>query len=628
MKRVWINILSKLFLLVALMAYSACSDNIEPHNGIEPEEEEVDKRAFFSFQINSSRAISTDLGEYEELSERKVNAVRIVLYDATAANDEDAQVRYAFDFDIRSDVSGNGYIDGGSGDLPNLYANPEAIPNSNSFITYVREVEERDYRMLVIVNPGDKEEDSELLEITSPGQRLSEFLKPARMRAGTKFDNEGINAARPDNFVMTNHQGLVYIPKEKLQETEELANENPIPVTVDRTVAKVMVDEKEGGIEVLPVGATVSDLNWEIEMANKWSYRMRQITQKKNGSPEMQGDTDRANFYAIDPNYTGMIEAPDGDDRNYNYVIQPGPEHLPHSLGAYQYVLENTTAPSVNDVSMNTRAVVSCIYTPKGFEKGDSYFTYNNVAISQAKINEYKAAANENSFPPELTGLKEVIQDAEDELGITIDKPEESFHSSHGLNYYKNGLNYYTIPIRHFNNVKVGDYGYYGIVRNNVYIIRLLTIEGAGLPSDPGDEGPDDPEPPGPPENISADIEIIPWYGRSQNNEVGKEPHESDLTVRVWLNNTSIWPGPAYMQNVYYLTGIKKGTEIIWYNFALFNGRSIRTAYYSSMAGDWSTMTGEEAAMIYTQYPGAAVGTSITINQDTDIFVSAGIDYS
>lgn len=75
--------------------------------------------------------------------------------------------------------------------------------------------------------------------------------------------------------------------------------------------------------------------------------------------------------------------------------------------------------------------------------------------------------------------------------------------------FHPNGLNVYRLPIVHFGtgSMPVGetDYGYYGVVRNNVYRIWIDSIDGPGNPV----AG-----------YISADIHVNGWYSRSQEEDI------------------------------------------------------------------------------------------------------------
>jgi len=513
----------------------SCSDDTVLPDGNEGGTEAV-AEGYLALCVQAGDEAEEKIRAYEELYERTVQSVRIVLYDGKE-NVSDPLVKYAFDFDIRTNDTGDGYTDGGSGGLPNLYVDAAKPTGKYRFITYARAVAQQDYKMLVIINPVKGEDGSaegRLHAVTKPGNKLSELNKPVQIGKALLTNAQGgIASIEKKYFLMSNFQGLVSVPASQLHETPELANENPVMVTVDRAVAKIIVDQQKGGLTVKPSGGRISDLTWEADATNKWTYWMRMPTLKKGGVMEQQGDTDRGNMYAEDPNFKGLIGTGQGREADlaYNFNFLPAEASLTNALGTHQYVLENTMTADITDPAEITRVRVSCYYAPPGFDLQESYFTYNSVSISQSKIIEYKNASGESGFPEELKGLKSAILKAETELGIRVDNPQASFRSTGGLAYFHTGKNYYSIPIRHFSSVQSGHYGYYGVVRNHVYKVTLESIEGPGIPLNPGEE-PEEPKPPTPPAEskyLSARIHVMPWTSKSQQSEVGEELEEPVL---------------------------------------------------------------------------------------------------
>ena len=89
---------------------------------------------------------------------------------------------------------------------------------------------------------------------------------------------------------------------------------------------------------------------------------------------------------------------------------------------------------------------------------------------------------------------------------------------SNNLKFYKDGINYFPVLIRHFGDdlvSAVGGYGRYGIVRNNVYKLNIQQIKSPGEPIVPEI----DPEDPDDKENsyVAFDVEVLPWVVREQN---------------------------------------------------------------------------------------------------------------
>ena len=86
----------------------------------------------------------------------------------------------------------------------------------------------------------------------------------------------------------------------------------------------------------------------------------------------------------------------------------------------------------------------------------------------------------------------------------------------HGtVSYYKGGVNYYPIMIKHDDSPTImNKLGEFGVVRNSVYDITVNKIDNPGYPSIP------DPDPITPDEEedryLSIKIEVNPWTWYSQ----------------------------------------------------------------------------------------------------------------
>lgn len=123
------------------------------------------------------------------------------------------------------------------------------------------------------------------------------------------------------------------------------------------------------------------------------------------------------------------------------------------------YTMENTNDVSGDDLEKYATGVVfKAQYTPKGFAtEGSDFYYLNNTFYSS--IQEIK---NKN-----LPGLE----------GLT-----ETNYENYGIDFYDDGICYYTWWIRHSNNANANDdIMRYGIVRNNWYRLTVNSIK--GLPS-------------------------------------------------------------------------------------------------------------------------------------------------
>lgn len=116
-----------------------------------------------------------------------------------------------------------------------------------------------------------------------------------------------------------------------------------------------------------------------------------------------------------------------------------------------------------------------------------------------------------------LTVPNEIIYRATDQKGerksIAYYKGDvtEAVLGAANLYTFERGVCYYTIPIKHFPELGLGNEGYYGVVRNHWYQILIEDIVEFGHPATPGDpENPGDPDKPGPENGGDPGKPIIP----------------------------------------------------------------------------------------------------------------------
>ena len=298
-------------------------------------------------------------------------------------------------------------------------------------------------------------------------------------------------------------------------------------VHVERAVAKVVVKEPESGIVVTPDGDAISDLSWGLDITNRYMYWMRQMTYTASGMMEGPG-VSRRERYAMDPNFEGLHHYDEVTLGNYfEYLDVSDPlMDLPKQFGEYDYVAENTMAADEQYKNVTTRVILRGIYRPSGINlpantrsgaTGISFFTFEGLVFSVQQmanlVNNLPGDPGELSEPV-LQRLHAVIIGFPDPSRLT--NPQASF-SENGIRYYHNGVSYYTIQIRHFDDGQVSEpmgFGRYGVVRNNVYNITVRSILGPGepvieKPVEPNDD----------PAYISADVNVLPWSVRTQDVE-------------------------------------------------------------------------------------------------------------
>lgn len=502
----------------------------------------------------SQQAPAEEEGTAEE---NHVAKVRLVLYS-------DDVVQYAFDFNIRTKADGSGYEEYGVGadELPHLYESY----NAGHFITFARQIRRTNYKMLLIVNPtkSDTYYGRDLYALTGEGQSISNIMssdytevynpvdyRPSGWYTGdTRPTHEQIRdedggIAAPNYFLMTNHRGFIDVPADRLRNTANSSNHDPVRVEVSRAVAKVVVASRAP--EVMG-NATAFDFKWELDVTNQKSFWMRMptnMTTDDGSIGEMEPEFDpndpnrpeRQYLYGKDPNFSELSDqgAPDplyeyltGQERldelfelrwrEFNYLAYPTNDQedpsyivpvpcpaLTLPLGAVRYCLENTMALSDQHEDVTTRLIVSCTYWPAGYEDEGGYYIYNDYYVLPSEMKAFKD--DDMEVPDELAGIKTDMAALLADKGIDAAQPQTESFSANNIRYYHAGLNYYAVDIVHS---RQAGYGHYGILRNNVYRITLEAVRGPGSPTVINPEA----------VNLSSAVNVLQWWGRLQYVEL------------------------------------------------------------------------------------------------------------
>lgn len=187
----------------------------------------------------------------------------------------------------------------------------------------------------------------------------------------------------------------------------------------------------------------------DVDATNGWEYLGDEL-------PNPSGD---ATNWVVDAYDTKTKQT---SDYNNPYSSFAPSADFPENASTTDFVLLGYTMENTNDVSSDelgkyaTGVVFKAQYTPKGFTtEGSDFYYLNNTFYSS--IQEIK---NKN-----LPGLE----------GLT-----ETNYENYGIDFYYDGICYYTWWIRHSNNAN-DDIMRYGIVRNNWYQLTVNSIK--GLPS-------------------------------------------------------------------------------------------------------------------------------------------------
>ncbi|MCD7937154.1 MAG: Mfa1 family fimbria major subunit [Tannerellaceae bacterium] len=507
MKKNWIKILGCIAISFATILTSCNKDN----DVAEDNEPDVsgEPMMFSALISNISGDLTSDkvggtraAGDDED----KVTDIRVVLFD-TGIN---GAVRYSWDMGIQ--YTGSGFFG------PDV-----ADSDVDNFTTTARLVDKQNYHMVVLVNASD-----ELREATTVGkskitfEAIHESNNLKALVGQTSGSVVAANTSTSYRLFMTNADSYIFVDEDiNLKPTKEEAEAAPVTLKVERAVAKVVV------LDALPSSHPdydVASLTWKLDITNKKTYWMRKPGYTAGGGTESASTSDY-NRYAVDPNFeefSGKDMTDLADE--FNYITKSDiPTTQTWRTGFWEYAMENTMDAEEQMQDVTTRVIVSANYVPLKADikdgtiaPGDSYYTYMGYYISQTQMTAYEASPS--AIPEYYPLLHKAIADAKT-AGNALDGSDDSFSVS-GLNYYKGGISYYKILIRHFDNSQVTElmgYGRYGVVRNNLYQVSINSFSGAGEVDIPGPgPGPDEDE-----ENwISAEVEIKPWVPRTQDNDL------------------------------------------------------------------------------------------------------------
>lgn len=373
-------------------------------------------------------------------------------------------------------------------------------------------------------------------------------------------------------------QTLTEINPNNIFTTEEEAKANPAAnVYVERAVAKVTVTGNTTGTKA---GGNIADYEikgWTLDVTNQSSYLVRNVNDADWWSLKANGVNDYR-FVGAAAVADGLYRTYWGIDPNYSnggtFTTQAGttPTNL-KTVGANDYCLENTFNLTQMKDDQTTRVIVAAALDLDGDDNADDFYVLDNdksntTLTLEGIKNTIKAAYLANGTVVGL--LKANLNGGEsigaDDLEVTFDQkattggyvtvteitikdasaskfktgaiPEglqaanndaiiADVNAAHKIAYYKGGVSYYPVMIKHFgddltpwNNGEVygsnnADFlGRYGVLRNNWYSINVTGIKSIGDPEVPKVYGtPDDPS-----ESwISVTINILSWAKRSQS---------------------------------------------------------------------------------------------------------------
>ena len=516
-----------IYVVVAVLLFSACSKDGENNNSTGDKKWVSFKVALPSGSPGSRSVDGLAAGtEYTGTNdEKKITSVRVVLY----AND---QVAYAFDLTASAD---------GSAPIAGADVSTASAATATYFVSKGREVLSQSYKMAVFVNPT-----SAMLSATAETHALTELETAAASISAATF-------VTANGIMMSNAQGLINVTTADLYADEANAENSPVPVAVDRAVAKVFVNVPAAGITVLN-GASgdavvASSIVWALDITNKKSFYIRKqapaltangtISTAAPKAAETIGSSAvlRYSRYAEDPNWIGFAALPAGHAtllNEFNYYDETNATF--NGLGwddaDGRYVLENT----MNDVDQweveTTRVLVKMNYVPNGITAATNWLGYKGYIFTTAAFHVSAETAITETFAgnlAEIVGLPAGFKADMATLYTTNSGTLAAVYDPaifnalmtaafemNNLRFYLGGMSYYNVLIRHFDDTQQPmkmQYGRYGVVRNNIYKVELSSVRGPGTPTVVPPDGPDDKDT----GYLSAEISVLPWIVRVQS---------------------------------------------------------------------------------------------------------------
>lgn len=373
-------------------------------------------------------------------------------------------------------------------------------------------------------------------------------------------------------------QTLTEINPNNIFTTEEEAKANPAAnVYVERAVAKVTVTGNTTGTQTDGNIANYEIKGWTLDVTNQSSYLVRNVNGADWWSLKADGVNDYRfvgaaavadglyrTYWGIDPNYS--------TEGTFTTLAGTTPTSL-KAVGENDYCLENTFDLTQMNQDQTTRVIVAAALDLDADGTADDFYVLDNDKSNTALTfegitNTIKAAYLANGTVVGL--LKANLNGGEsigaDDLEVTFNEkattggyvtvseitikdesaskfktgaiPEglqaanndaiiADVNAAHKIAFYKGGVAYYPVMIKHFGDDltpwsngevygsnKADFLGRYGVLRNNWYSINVTGIKSIGDPEVPKVYGtPDDPS-----ESwISVSINILSWAKRSQS---------------------------------------------------------------------------------------------------------------
>lgn len=546
--------------LISGMFLTSCSDDVMDDDKKGGTDETQYEQGYVSFSFINATAVGGDTraeGDLEAGSsdESKLNSGIVVLYTADASNEKDNTVAYQFVLGAEGD-SGNGIAG--------------AVPGANGekkYTTKAQKVDKKAYKLAIFLNAptalvnATKAADADAGTAAKTIANMQTALQLTATDANSVTGNVAtLIGGSSDNFLMSNFAGLVEVAPSYIKSTDAAAEADPVSLFVERAVAKLAVAYKSD-IGDLNSAFKFSAVTWAPDVLAKQTYWMRKQTKRLDDNNLTNGSTAsstidevvgikplyRMYMYAESPDFEKASKAAYNNkaistdpstaiSTRYNYITT---SDVTKTIGTIAYVPENTMTAAEQYEDITTSIVIKAVFAPATTTLGatlgtagtESYFVYKSKVFSLAELESIfddsfsssgKDWADYEAVNPDLAGFQALLQSeaAKTALGGTNKDyksgPSTSVkYEAGGITFYKGGVNFYNVPVRHFGEglqPAAMAYGRYGVVRNNVYKLTLSSINNFGDIKIPDKKYPDDKE-----SYLSAQFQILPWIVREQN---------------------------------------------------------------------------------------------------------------
>lgn len=554
-------------MLMIGMCMTSCSDDVIDDDKKGGTDETQYEQGYVSFSFINATAVGGETRAEGDLEagttkESKLNSGIVVLYNTGESNEEDNTVAYQFV------LGAEGSTDNGIKDK-NGIAGGDGVKGEKRYTTVAKKVDKKAYKLAVFLNPSAAlEAATKPKDGSTEAKKISDMLAAYQLTAtnatSATGDVDKLIGSSSENFLMSNFAGLVEVSPSYIKSTDVAAEANPVSLFVERAVAKLAVSYPENkGINDLNSTFKFSEVKWHPDVLLKQAYWMRKQTDRINEAninPSGSASGTIAETVGISPAFRKYMyaESPDFSmaskaaydnkaisatpstsmNTRYNYIAATD---VNKEIGTTAYVPENTMVAVEQYEDITTSIVVKAVFAPKytaldktntfGVTGNESYFVYKNKVFSLTELKSIyddtfrydtdKTWADYEGANQDLVGFQVLLRDA-GTIGVFGElvpnweydsEPSESMKHA-GIAFYKDGENYYNVPIRHFSDAlqsKIMEYGRYGVVRNNVYKLTLSSINNYGDIDIPEKKYPDDKE-----SFLSVQFQILPWIVREQ----------------------------------------------------------------------------------------------------------------